>query len=280
MKMTHSRNQKLISKGLNESYESDVKKFNNWLGSRPIGQDSIEEYFKFLESHCKVRTVARKKSALKAALKGMFGSKLTLNQQAQLDSVFKNIKVGQPDLVIHEHKVLTKGELVSLIEEAGEKTGAMVAALYDSGTRVSELLSIELNDCEIRGETVFCKVRRGKNKKERIVYLQKNTFDKLNLLYRGKKYLIEHKGKQLSRFTVSTLLKRAGKQIKRPDLHPHTLRHSKATHLIHEEMTVSAVAQYLGHSSPATTAKFYIHQKPTANKVLAWSPMQDSKKSE
>ena len=114
-----------------------------------------------------------------------------------------------------------------------------------------------------------CEIRRGKGRKQRTAYMNKKTFENLKGLYGGKTYLIENNGKPLSRHTVATMVKRAGAMIGRPDIHPHTLRHTKASHLLTAGMSLPAVSAYCGHSDPAITAKFYLHDKPTAEAVLS-----------
>jgi integrase len=254
--------------GLATAYRSDVQAFNTWLNGRPVKPDTLKAYFAELEQTHRVATLCRKKSALKKAIAQARGGALTLAEQAQLAEVFKDIKTGQADSTVYEHEILTREELSALTDTAGEKTAAIILALYESAARVSELLALRLSDCSVRGESVQCEIRRGKGRKQRTVYLSKATFEKLKRLYVGKVFLIERDGKPLSRHTVATMVKRAGAAIGRPDIHPHTLRHTKASHLLAAGMSLPAVSAYCGHSDPSVTAKFYLHDKPTAEAVL------------
>jgi integrase/recombinase XerD len=266
--MTLARTNTLPTANLPAAYRSDVQAFSSWLGSRAVKPETIKAYFRELEKTHRVSTLNRKKAALKKAIAQTRGSALTIAEQAQLNAVFAEVKMGKAEKAVLEHEILTREELEALIANAGKKTAAIVAALYESATRVSELLSLRLSDCEVRGETVHCEIRRGKNKQQRTVYLTRKTFETLKSLYRGKTYLLEKNDKEMSRHTVYVLLRRAGAAIGRPDIHPHTLRHTKASHLLKAGMSLPAVSAYLGHSDPAITAKYYLHDKPTPEAVL------------
>lgn len=251
------------------AYRSDVQGFNTWLAGRSVRPETLKAYFAELEQTHRVSTLSRKKSALKKAIAQTRGGAMTIAEQAQLTEVFREIKTGQAEIAVHEHEILTREELAEVLEIAGEKTAALMAALYDTAARVSELLELRLSDCIIRSDSVQCEIRRGKGRKQRTVFMRKKTFDEMRLLYAGKTYLAERDGKPLSRHTVATMIKRAGARIGRPDIHPHTFRHTKASHLLTAGMSLPAVSAYCGHSDPSITAKFYLHDKPTAEAVLS-----------
>lgn len=253
---------------LSTAYRSDVKVFERWLNGRQVNAENIKSYFQEIEKTLSVSSIGRKKSALKKAIAEAKGKSLTLADSAQLTALFSEIKTGQADRAVHEHETLSLDELKGIIETAGAKTSAIIIALYETAARVSELLNIRFTDCEIRGEKVYCKIIRGKGKKERMAYMNKATFENLKKLYAGKTFLIEYAGKSLNRRTVGKMIKKAGKLSGRPDLHPHTLRHSKASHLLTGGMSLPAVSAYCGHSDPSITAKYYLHDKPTAEAVL------------
>lgn len=269
MKAITQTRQGLPVAGLPTAYRSDVQGFNRWLAGRPVRRETINAYFAELAQTHRVSTLKRKKSALKKAIAQTRGGALTIAEQAQLTEGFREIKTGQAEIAVHEHEILTREELADLTETAGEKTAAIITALYESAARVSELLSLRLSDCTVRGESVPCEIRRGKGRKQRVAYLSKKTFETLRKLYAGKVFLIERNGEPLSRHTVATMIKRAGAAIGRPDIHPHTLRHTKASHLLTAGMSLPAVSAYCGHSDPSITAKFYLHDKPTAEAVLS-----------
>lgn len=262
------RRQSLSARGLGHAYASDVRLFNRWCAGRRLNADTLIAYFAELEQTHRVSSLCRKKAALKRAIVCARGDSLTVAEHAQLSAVFKRIRTGQADCAVYEHEILSRDELSALLDRAGTKTAAIVSALYETAARVSELLSIRVSDCTVRDDTVHCEIRRGKGRKQRTVYMTRRTYETLRECYRGKTYLLEHKRRQLSRHTIMTLVKRAGANIGRGDIHPHTLRHTKASHLLKAGMSLAAVSAYLGHSNAAVTAKYYVHDKPTPEAVL------------
>lgn len=249
---------------LSQSYSLDVQKFNAWLSGRRLSAETVTAYFSAAVDQYKPATVSRKKAALKKAIAQARGTALTLADSAQLTELFSKIKPGTPDPTVHEHEILNREELAELTEKSGQKTAAIITALYETAARVSELTALKVTDCQQRGETVYCEIRRGKGRKSRTVYLSKSTFDLLRSLYPESDRLVP-----LTRHSVHTLVKRAGGKIGRSDIHPHTLRHTKASHLLKGGLTLAAVSAYLGHSDGATTARYYLHDKPTAEAVLS-----------
>lgn len=248
-----------------ESYRSDILVFNRWLNGRPLSQETVLSYFADAETRYKISSVARKKCSIK---KAVLSACKTLADKAQVEAYFREIKTGQVEASVHEHEILTRDELSKITAKAGRKTAALISGLYESAARVSEFLSLRLSDCEVRNGKVFCLIRRGKRKKSRTAFMSKETFENLKKLYAGKTYLVERNGKQISRQGVAKLIKHAGELIGRTDIHPHTLRHCAATHLLTSGESLPAVAAYCGHADSAVTAKFYLHSKPSADAVL------------
>jgi len=262
------RQDKLSVKGLNKNYSQDVALFNRYLVES--GQDlreAIESYFKQIKNEYRPATIARKKQALKAAIKKQIGHGLTLGQAAQLDEFFKEIKAPRAQKQITTDNTLSLDELQRILEAAGHKTGLIIRALYSTAARVSELVNIKLDDCTVKKDGVSIRII-GKGQKERTVYIDVELFREIKTAYQGKAYLFETAaGDPLNRITVYTLIKRAGARIDRPDIHPHTIRHSFATNRLNE-LGIDTVGAYLGHANIATTAAFYLHNVPTLKTIL------------
>lgn len=256
----------LPTRGLSPAYQKDISLFNRWADGRRITAELVQAYFNQARDRYQVTTINRHKAAIKKAIVKALGAGATIAQLGQLDTFFKAIKGGTPDRKVLQEQILTADELQDLIHFSGEKTGLIIRALYVTACRVSELVNIKLDKCDIRPDAVLIQVT-GKGRKERTVYLDRGTFDAIREAYRGTDYLFEAKGKPLHVVTVHTLIKRAGAKIGRPDIHAHTLRHTFATHRL-KDLGISAVSEYLGHADPSTTARYYLHHKPTAKSVL------------
>ncbi len=272
----------LSFEGLNSNYKNDVEIFNRFADGNPITANLISDFFIWREKNVSLSTLQRNKAAIKQALKLSMGQGAKLGQIAHIDAFFKSIEQGKGTCnnSITENKVLTKNQLKELIAKSGFKTGLIIQALYQTATRVSELCNIELKRCKIiQDESSFpyirIKIFRQKTNSYADVFMDYNLFEKIKAAYSGKKYLFEKNGKPISRFTVHSLVKRAGAKIGRNDIHAHTLRHSWASNAI-TTLGLSKVSKYLSHSSPDVTARYYLHGNASAEEIMTVNKLENA----
>jgi integrase/recombinase XerC len=144
----------------------------------------------------------------------------------------------------------------------------MLELLYGSGLRVSELAALDLEAVSVRA----CEVRvLGKGRKERVVPLSGKAIDALERYLPQrvelrhprtgsldpKALLLTRRGKRLGVRRIQALVQRYGALgAGRPDLHPHALRHSCATHLLEGGADLRVIQELLGHSSLSTTQRY------------------------
>ena len=150
----------------------------------------------------------------------------------------------------------------------GQRNRAMLETMYSCGLRVSELTSLALSNLYI--DVGFIRII-GKGNKERLVPIGGKAVTQIKL-YRdhvrtqvpvktGQEDILflNRRGSALSRVMVFMILKdltaKAG--IKK-NIHPHTLRHSFATHLVEAGADLRAVQEMMGHKS-ITTTEIYTH---------------------
>jgi site-specific recombinase XerD len=161
-------------------------------------------------------------------------------------------------------EVLTQEEVVKVLDSIkNPKHKLMISLLYGAGLRVSELLNLKVN--EINFENKYGFVRHGKGNKDRIFILPEKILFSLKELISvenlsNENYLfLTNRAERYSPRTISEIIKTACKinGIKRK-IHPHTMRHSFATHLIQNGNSVNEVQALLGHKSPETTM-IYVH---------------------
>ncbi|MDR7417505.1 MAG: site-specific tyrosine recombinase XerD [Armatimonadota bacterium] len=144
---------------------------------------------------------------------------------------------------------------------------AILELLYAAGLRVSELVALDVGDVHLAVEYVRCV---GKGSKERIVPIGSAAVRALQrylalarpVLAGGRPQpalFLNRRGGRLTRQSVWTLLRQCARSagLRKP-IHPHTLRHSFATHLLDGGADLRAVQEMLGHASIATT-QVYTH---------------------
>jgi len=151
----------------------------------------------------------------------------------------------------------------------GARDRAILETLYSTGIRVSELVALNMDDIDFLGEVVHV---RGKGKKERIApigssalqviqhYMEyRNRRAQSNGNFDSKVLFVNKHGRRLStrsvRRKMDKYLKMAGLD---PDISPHTLRHSFATHMLNNGADLRSVQELLGHQSLSTT-QIYTH---------------------
>ncbi len=173
---------------------------------------------------------------------------------------FEYLKVTQ-----RENKlpvVLSKKEAVLIIENTNNlKHKAILSVIYSAGLRIGEL--IELKKTDIDSERMLIHVRGAKGKKDRYTVLSKKVLELLREYYKEYKpivYLFEgQKGGKYSAESTSQFFKRA---LKKSTINKsatlHTLRHSFATHLLEEGISIAHIQKLLGHSNISTTL-IYTH---------------------
>jgi site-specific recombinase XerD len=199
--------------------------------------------------------------------------------------VIEKIEVLPPDEIIlgksegRIPKFLQDEQLKSIFsvqninKRSGIRDKAILLLLYSTGLRVSELVSLNVSDVNLKtGE--FAVV--GKGRKVRTVYLnetaksalqkyinvRKDTFKPLFLRYSGKELEnIDEDGEKL-RLTVRSIQRLVKKYALNAgisvDATPHTLRHSFATSLLSQGADLRSVQELLGHSNLSTT-QIYTH---------------------
>jgi integrase/recombinase XerD len=159
--------------------------------------------------------------------------------------------------------VLTRAEIQSLLDTVNNvKHRTMLALMYSSGLRLSELINLRVRDVDARELTIH--VKEGKGRKDRLTIFSDKIVDDMERFMRGKEpgdfiFLSSMKddsgnyrrlsGRTVQKFFESAL-KRAGITKKAS---PHDLRHSFATHLLENGISIRYIQQLLGHKNIATT---------------------------
>jgi len=261
MKLIKAQSKAVIESTGNTTYDNIIKRYIETYSS--FDYETIKKFVASARAEGKSeKTIAVYKSALK---KAVTLSTLDMRERAVITEAFKDIKVSKQDRGIERENLLSEAEVDEMIYWASYKHSLIIEALYKTGLRVSELLSIKLTDCRKVDADYYAVSVCGKGRKVRRVFFSAELIDGLKKAFNGKTYLIETKnGKQVSRNAVYSIVKKAGKVIDKA-VSPHTLRHSFATHtLVKKGKSLKAVSNYLGHSSTSATADYYIHDELSA----------------
>ena len=157
---------------------------------------------------------------------------------------------------------LSKEETIKLLKTTENlKHRAILQLIYSAGLRLGELTRLKIRD--IKFDCGVIEVKCAKGKKDRITVLSM-TVKKLLLeyieMYKPKYYLFEGQtgGKYSDRSVQNIMQQAVIKSGVDENATVHTLRHSFATHMIMDGVDIRIVQEYLGHSSPETTA-IYTH---------------------
>jgi site-specific recombinase XerD len=147
---------------------------------------------------------------------------------------------------------------------SGRRDHVLLATLYNTGARVSEVVSLRASDF-VPGPTATVHLR-GKGRKERRVPLWKST---ARLLSRwitdnpgppDRPLFPNRAGQPLTRSGVAFRLRLAAQQaadacpsLRGRKISPHTVRHTTAMHLLQSGVDITVIALWLGHANPTTT---------------------------
>ena len=170
-------------------------------------------------------------------------------------------------------KTLSIEEVEALLGASGDegpeavRDGAMLELLYASGMRVTEVVSLDLEDIDLDGGSVRCV---GKGSKERMIPVHQQAIEAVGVYVKTARPMLRSKGTDQAVF-----LSRRGERLTRQgfwlilkglaiktgigkNITPHTLRHSFATHLLQGGAPLRNVQELLGHAS-ITTTQVYTH---------------------
>ena len=249
-----------------QAYERDISQFFGFAGKsfEKIAKQDIDAFICHLNKQAYAgKSVARKISALREFFKFLFSEKaIQSNPAIDLDSPKKEKPLPY---------FLTETEIETLLNSTEDpRISCMLRLMYSCGLRVSELVSLPENCINFNKKELLV---RGKGSKERIVPIAESAVKQVfsYLETRGKyiprgrtsPWLFPSKTSELGHITRDAFFKRikvlaAKEGIPPQKIHPHTLRHSFATHLLNHQADLRSVQKMLGHES-ITTTEIYTH---------------------
>jgi site-specific recombinase XerD len=239
-----------------------------------LTRESVTDFLTWLrtEKNCCVSTCNLRLSALKSFLKYCGETNI------ELYAVYQRVK-GVPLTKTAKIPVghMTNAAFKALLAQPNIRTGKgrrnrmIIMLMYDTGTRVQELVDLKLADLHLDEHDPFITVT-GKGYKIRSIPLMDKTAAHLKAYLRrfhcekgsrtGRPLFYSPRDGRphaLSTDAVAIMLKSYGKAARKecsevPErVHPHLIRHTRATHLYRAGMPLSYIAEFLGHASVTTT---------------------------
>ncbi|MDD5591055.1 MAG: site-specific tyrosine recombinase XerD [Dehalococcoidales bacterium] len=269
--LTYLTVEKGFSSNTIAAYQNDLEQLAEFAreeaaksGSLPswasFGREGMLRYLLNLkERNYAATTIARKVAALRSFFNFMKAEGTVKDNPSQ--------NVGSPKVGRSLPKPISISEVHRLLEQPTKQSRpeakrdiAILQLLYASGMRVSELVSLDLDNVDVEEGSVRC---LGKGHKERIIPIHQRAAQAIkeyvkevrpNLVHREETALfVNARGERLTRQGLWQILKEYARAAGLANITPHTLRHSFATHMLSGGADLRSVQELLGHANISTT---------------------------
>ncbi|MFH1867453.1 MAG: tyrosine recombinase XerC [Candidatus Omnitrophota bacterium] len=248
------------------NYKVDLKTFSSFLGNKELEMVdylTIRQFLAYLKQKKLARaSIARSLSVLRSFFKFLVR-----------EGLFKNNPLSGITTPKREKRLpvfLQENEVAKLLEAPpdnlmGQRDRAILETLYSTGMRVSELVNMDVDNCDFIGGVV--KVY-GKGKKERFTPIGNVAIKAIRRYLKASGHLrlqgagaifLNKSGKRITERSIRRILDRYIRDVSlNENISPHSLRHSFATHLLNRGADLRVVQELLGHASLSTT-QIYTH---------------------
>lgn len=271
--MSSLRVERALAENTTAAYGRDLLQFGTWLEEHhrrtptlaDATTDDLREFLRLqTRNGASARTVARKLSSLR----GFF--RFLLDEDLLRDDPTENVcppKIGRRlPAAAAEHELLRLLNQPDTTTLRGLRDRAMLSLTYAAGLRVSELTGLSVGEIDRRSGTVST---IGKGGKRRVVPVGHLTLEHIEEYLKARESHDQQsrsltlfcgpRGRPLTRQAFWKIVRRYGRAAGvRADLHPHSLRHSFASHLLSGGADLRSVQMLLGHVSIVTT-EIYTH---------------------
>ena len=271
---------KIVSNNTLQSYKRDLEQYKNYLLTNDlkynkITEDDIKVYVKYLleEQNKKPSTISRMIASIRS-----FYQYEVKNKKISKDPT-ENIQ--SPKIEKKAPCILTTKEVELLLEQPtdedlkGIRDKAMLEFAYATGMRVTEIISLNVEDVNLEKEYVECKTGKkvrdiplGKMALAAIKEYINKARDIMVKSDKEKALFVNMNGKRLTRQGFWKIIKYYQEQAHiDKDITPHTLRHSFATHLLQNGAELKAIQTMLGHSDISSTQVYMQFQNDGLNNI-------------
>jgi site-specific recombinase XerD len=232
---------------------------HNQVSTRNVRLSAIRSFFRFVGAHYPEH-LALAQRILSAPLKRTASREIQHLDLSEIQAILRDIDRSTP---------------------AGRRDYVLLSFMFNTGARVGEVVGLQVSDLAL---DVPPSVRlRGKGRKERSCPLWGETAQALRA-YLGERQVashesrgvfLNHRGQPLTRFGIRLILQNRVREtaeklssLKGKRLHPHSVRHSTAVHLLRSGVDLSTIANWLGHVSINTTNKYLTLDLETKRQAL------------
>ena len=273
------KEEKKMSLNTLQSYERDVLQFEKYLDENKISYnrvktEDVKEYLKYLQE------VGKKTSSISRSL-------ASIRSFYQYEVKNKKVKVNPtesvqaPKVEKHAPSILSSQEIELLLNQPqnidlkGTRDKAMLEFAYATGMRVTEIISLNIEDVNIDEGTVVCKTAT----KNRTIPLGSLSLKALKeyieqarpVLVRNeeeKALFVNINGRRLTRQGFWKIIKYYKEQAHiTKEITPHVLRHSFATHLLQNGADLKSIQTMLGHSDISSTQVYMQFQDDSIKNI-------------
>ena len=259
------KNDKKLSDNTLQSYRRDIEQYEKYVNDNKINylkatEETIIQYMDYLrEENKKESTISRNLASTRSFYQFLIRSKKIKKDPT--------MTIESPKVEKRVPSILTSKEVELLLDQPkdvdlkGTRDKAMLEFAYATGMRVTEMISLNLDDVRLDEGYVVCK---GKNKSRNIPLGSMSLKALKEYIDEARPYLIKNEDEEALFVNVNgTRLTRQGfwKIVKfykeqahiNKEITPHILRHSFATHLLQNGADLKAIQTMLGHSDISST---------------------------
>ena len=273
------KDDKKLSDNTLQSYRRDIEQYEKYVSDNKINylkvtEETILEYMEYLrEENKKESTISRSLASIRS-----FYQYLIRVKKIKKDPT---MTIESPKISKRTPNILTSKEVELLLDQPkdvdlkGTRDKAMLEFAYATGMRVTEMISLDIDDVKLDEGYVVC---RGRSKSRNIPLGSMSLKALKEYIDDARPYLIRDESEEALFVNVNgTRLTRQGfwKIVKyykeqahiEKDITPHVLRHSFATHLLQNGADLKSIQAMLGHSDISSTQIYAQFQTPELKNI-------------
>ena len=259
------QNEKRVSNNTLQSYSRDIHQYDSYLSQNRINyvkvdNKAINEYLKYLQQNGKkTSTISRSLASIRSFYQYLMRVKKIKHDPTE--------NIQSPKVEKRVPSVLTAEEVEKLLSQPkdvdlkGTRDKAMLEVAYATGMRVTEIISLNVEDVDLENGFISCKsANRQRNiplGSISIAALREYIRDARPIMIKNEdenSLFVNVNGKRLTRQGFWKIVKYYKEQAHiEKDITPHILRHSFATHLLQNGAELKAIQTMLGHSDISST---------------------------